>query len=129
MMLHNFCRFSPTKRGLPVCGLGEVINTNLLPPACEIQQGELLLRVLQVSNYKTVVLLDVRCKKMFSCLADKLPPALVSCPTDQTVMLPDNDPDNPFTVPVTIDSTTFFEMTDGVTINDRNYESGMMCLQ
>ena len=65
----------------------------------------------------------------FVCLADKLPPVLLNCPTDQAIMLPDNDPSNPDTVSVTIDSTTFFEMTDGVTINDRNYESGMMCLQ
>ena len=72
-------------------------------------------------------LCDVLCTPICFYNADKFPPMLDTCPADQTQVIPDNDPDNPFTVPVTIDSTAFFEMADGVTINDMNYESGACC--
>ena len=55
-----------------------------------------------------------------------MPPALgAGCPTaDEVRVLPGDDAINPFTVPVTIDSTGYFETADGVSVSSMNYESG-----
>ena len=100
----------------------------LLAGVCELQHGVLtmyLLLQLRDSGLKTIQH-NMFCLFLFPINhKDKTSPEVDTCSDDQTVVLPsDGTNNNNATVPVTIDSSAFFEMAGGVTINDMNYESG-----